>query len=608
MDIPARLLTKNHSATIPSHVLYFDTETEEEKQGAVSIHRMKMAWTCKVEYSSSGEIRSERWMEWKTGAAMCRQIAAVCYEKTALWIFAHNAFFDLQVSGFFEWFTSHGWKLQFVYESGLTYILVIQKDKQTIKIVSSTNYFECSLKKLGVMVGLAKMECDFETVSRADLSVYCKRDVEIVKAAMESYFSFIRRHDLGSFSMTIPSQAMRAFRHRFMKERIWIHSLERVQKLEQSAYFGGRTECFRLGMQENGPFVTLDVNSMYPAVMSRESLPTQLVDVLDQPDVEWLEDALREHCVVSRCQLDTPEPIYAVPHNKRICFPIGQFSTVLTTPGIKIALERGHLVSLGETAVYRKAVLFKEYVQALYRLRMDYKAKDQDTWVYLCKILLNSLYGKWAQKRPLTEIEDCPESEGYRREETLDLVTGQMWLEYQLMNKLVTIQGEEVGRHSFVAISAHITEAARMLLWRLIEQAGTQNVLYCDTDSLKIRECDVNNVHSLIHPTTLGALKVEKTSDTLDIWGLKAYSEDGVRTIKGIPHSAKDLGNHTYSFTHFLKQASHMRKKQITGMISEQMTKKLSLKYQKGVVSPSGQITPFDFGLELPPPRPLAPS
>ena len=605
MDIPARLLTKNHSSVVPSHVLYFDTETEEHRQGELTVHRMKMAWTCTVEYSATGEVRSERWMEWKTSEAMCRQIAGVCYEKTALWIFAHNAFFDLQTSGFFEWFTKHSWELQFVYEAGLTYILVIKKDKRTIKVVSSTNYFQCSLKKLGKMVGLEKLDCDFETVSPADLSIYCHRDVEIVKAAIESYFGFIRRHDLGSFSMTIPSQAMRAFRHRFMPTKIWIHSVERAQKLEQAAYFGGRTECFRLGMQDGGPFVTLDVNSMYPAVMARESVPTQLVDVLDHPDLDWLEDVLREHCVVSRCELDTPEPIYAIHLNKRICFPIGRFSTVLTTPGIQIARARGHLVSLGETAVYKKAVLFRDYVQELYRLRMDYKAKGEETWVYLCKILLNSLYGKWAQKRSLTEVEDCPESEGYRREETLDLVTGKMWLEYQLMNKLVTIQGEEVGKHSFVAISAHITEAARILLWRLIEKAGTQNVLYCDTDSLKVRETDVNNLHSLIHPTTLGALKIEKTSDTLDIWGLKAYSENGVRTIKGIPHSAKDLGNHVYSFTHFLKQASHMRKKQITGMISEEMTKRLNLKYQKGVVLPSGAIAPFDFGHEpLPPLRP----
>ena len=458
------------------------------------------------------------------------------------------------------------------------------------------------------MVGLPKLDCDFETVSRADLSRYCHRDVEIVRAAIESYFNFIRRHDLGSFCMTIPSQALKAFRHRFMPTKIWIHSTVKAQELEQAAYFGGRTECFRLGIQDGGPFVTLDVNSMYPAIMASESLPVQLVDILDHPDLDWLEDALRDHCVVARCQLDTPEPIYAIHHNKRICFPTGQFETVLTTPGIKTALARGHLVSLCETAVYKKAVLFREYVQELYRIRMDYKTAGEETWAYLCKILLNGLYGKWAQKRPITEIEDCKEAEGYRREETLDLVTGQTWLEYQLMNKLVTLQGEEVGKNSFIAISAHITEAARLMLWRLIEQAGTQNVLYCDTDSLKVRERDVNNLHSLIHPTTIGALKVEKTSESLDIWGLKAYSEDGVRTIKGIPHSAKDLGNHTYSFTHFLKQASHMRKKQISGMISEQMTKRLNLKYQKGLVLPSGRIVPFAFGSErlpLQPPEPI---
>ena len=60
MDIQARLLTKNHSSVVPSQVVYFDTETEEERHGELSIHRMKMAWTCKVEYDSKVK---ELWWE-----------------------------------------------------------------------------------------------------------------------------------------------------------------------------------------------------------------------------------------------------------------------------------------------------------------------------------------------------------------------------------------------------------------------------------------------------------------------------------------------------------------------------------------------------------------
>jgi hypothetical protein len=343
---------------------------------------------------------------------------------------------------------------------------------------------------------------------------------------------------------------------------------------------------------------------MYPYIMSRESVPTALVDFLEAPDLPWLKDALRDHCVVSRVRLRTDEPIYAVHLNHRVCFPVGEFETVLCTPGIREALKRGHLVSLGETAVYQRAVLFHRFVQDLYQLRMEYKAQHNAVWTYLVKILMNSLYGKWAQRRPLTEIEDVAEPDGYRREEILDLVTGKVFVETQLMNKRITIQGDEPGPGSFVAISAHITEGARILLWRLIETAGQERVLYCDTDSLKLRESDIGLLRPLIHETNLGALKVEKVSEDLDIWGLKAYSESGVWKVKGIPRKAVELGNHVYSYDHFLKQASHLRKRQITGVISEKLVKRLCLEYQKGEVKPDGSVEPFELSLSDPPLRP----
>ncbi|MHA2264786.1 MAG: DNA polymerase, partial [Candidatus Thorarchaeota archaeon] len=561
------------------------TETQEEEKDGVKTHRMKMAWTCRVRYAKSGKAVKQKWIEWRTPEKMCAWIESAVIEKTVLWMFAHNAFFDLQSSGFFPHFTAAGWQLQFYYDQGLTYILVCRKDRRVIKVVSTTNYFACSLAKLGDMAGLPKLEANFETCDRAELSRYCHRDVEIIRAAMESYFAFIRRNDLGSFSMTLPSQSMRAFRHRFMDKKIYIHKHPQVQQLERDAYFGGRTECFQIGKIEGGPVATLDVNSMYPHVMSTQSVPVQLVDYLDQPDVSWLKDALVRHCVVSRCVIETSEPLYA---------------------GLAEALKRGHIVGLGETAAYKKAVLFRRFVEELYRLRQEYQGRGDGVWAFLCKKLMNSFYGKWAQRRPVSEVETVVEPEGYRREEVLDLVTGRTFLEYQLMNRRVTIQDDEPANGSFVAISAHITEAARMLLWSLIEQASPAQVLYCDTDSLKLRERDIGNLNHQLHPTKLGKLKVEKVSEDLTIWGLKAYSEGGQWKIKGIPRRAKARAGHVYEYEHFLGSASHMRRCQMTGMISETMVKRLKLVYEKGIVQSDGSVQPFVFGpLDLPSGRPV---
>jgi len=124
-------------------------------------------------------------------------IERLAVDKSTLTIFAHNAFFDLQAAEFFAIFPEKGWIHDFFYERGLTYILVIRKDDRRINILSTTNFFDLKLKSIGEMIGLEKLNVDFENSTLDELTVYCRCDVEIIKKAVEHYFIFIIKHDLG---------------------------------------------------------------------------------------------------------------------------------------------------------------------------------------------------------------------------------------------------------------------------------------------------------------------------------------------------------------------------------------------------------------------------
>ena len=268
-DYPLRLLRKNHHSTMPSRIVFLDTETEQDQIGDEERHRMDMAWTCSYEKPHKGRAATEVWEFWTKQYPMWKYIEGLARKKTQLYIMAHNIFFDLQVSGFFRYFTRQGWVLEFIFDKGLTYILTIRKDKKTIKLVSTTNYFDTSLKKLGEMIGLPKLDIDFGQATDAERKIYCRRDVEILKVAMLQYIAFLEEHDLGRFSPTRAAQAFAAYRHRFMDAKINIHSDPEIIALEQKAYIGGRCECFSLGIQKGGPFISLDINSMYPYVMKQ---------------------------------------------------------------------------------------------------------------------------------------------------------------------------------------------------------------------------------------------------------------------------------------------------------------------------------------------------
>lgn len=595
VDFPCHALRKNHATGLPHRVIYLDTETTAESYGVYQRHIMKLAWTCAVRYGKDGAVERETWEEWRGGLALCKYLEKACAPETAVYLFGHNVFFDLQASGFFHWFAAWGWICQFYYEKGVTYILIAAKEGRCLKAVSSTNYYECSLKELGSMVGLEKGEVEFASVDSAALSAYCHKDVEILRLGMERYFAFLRTNDLGRFRLSKASQAMAAYRHRFMNTPIFLHHHEEVRKLERESYFGGRVDCFRIGKVEGGPFLSLDVNSMYPFIMATKPVPVRLVDYRTHLELEEIEDVLSTFGCIARVRLNCDLPIYPIRKERRVLYPVGRFSAVLGTAALKDALERGYVEEIQETALYETAVVFSGYVAFFHTLKELYTRENRPADRYLVKKLLNALYGKWAQKRPIVEENVELSYEGYYREEILDLVTGHTEIEWKLLNKWVRLFGEEDTEQTFTAISAAITEQARMYLWSMIEPLYPDRILYCDTDSLKIRESDLAYLTAEVSDGKLGALKVEEKFNSLHIYGPKAYVTERSRVIKGIPKRAEQVGPVSYRYTGFFQQATHQRARLDSGSLTKEVVKTLWLKYDKGTVTADGRVIPFRF-------------
>lgn len=592
-DYDQKLLRKIKSSKMPVKVLYFDTETDDKIAGKYTEHVFKLGWTCFCNYDAEGNTVLEEWNEWHSSNMLANFIDQCASLEKPLYIFAHNIFFDLQCIEFFRRFTKKGYALGFYYDKGMTYILSIRKKRNNIWLLSTTNYFDTRLENVGKFVGLPKLDIDFEESTESELSIYCRRDVEIIKKAMEFYYKFIIKHDLGKFSLTRASQAFSSYCYRFMYRKIYIHSDETVQKLERDAYMGGRVECFRLGEIKGSDFVLLDYNSMFPYVMKIMDVPVKLINYRIEPDLRLVNDILKTFCVVAEVDVKTDVPIYALRNDGKTIFPVGDFRCFLCTEGLKEALLRGHVKKVIRLAVYQKDKIFSEYVDFFYGLKRKYKQEKNDIMVKMTKIFLNSLYGKFAQKCPVQIIEQDYTFEGFYRMETYDLVSHEFEVEYKMFNTKVIERGWVEGDRSFVAISAHITEAARLLLWQLIERVGIDRVLYCDTDSIILHTHNLSRITDLMDDSNLGYLRIDETFKSLTILGLKSYITDTKRVLKGIPKRAVEIEPYLFEYRCFLSQLEHMKKSIEEGVWSYMATRLVQEYYDKGVVNTEGKISPF---------------
>jgi len=225
-------------------------------------------------------------------------------------VFAHNWSFDACVLDTFDILLDRGWTLRQAIIESPPVILAWRRDRASIEMLDTLNFWRMGLAKIGESLGIPKLPMPAMSDSAKVWDIYCRRDVEILRQALHQWWGFLLAHDLGGFARTLAGQAIRAYRHRFMESPILIDDDANALKLGRESYHGGRVEAFRLGRVE-GPVHSLDVNSMYPFVMRKHTYPAVLKRRCRRVTLSELRRWVERYSVVARVELETKRPRFA---------------------------------------------------------------------------------------------------------------------------------------------------------------------------------------------------------------------------------------------------------------------------------------------------------
>jgi len=617
--LPAKIyyIRPNHTTQLPANVLVLDTETEGTYVDDVTVHRMTLGWTWRMHLDDKQEIVRDDWREWGDAESLGDYITGEARAKAPLWVVGSNITFDIFASGLGLYLNNHEWTASIVYDKGLTTILRLDKGTKRLCFLAVQNFLVGGVGSWGAMLGLPKLDVEFGTATQAELSTYCKRDTEITGRAFLEYLRFVEAHDMGGFQHTRASQSFSCWRHRFMHTKVLHYDQISVNQFTRRSYYGGRVESGFIGTIRGEPMVKLDINSMYPAVMRDRLYPTKLVQWVNEPTDAKVEAALADSLVTAEVELDTNEPIYPYRDRGKLLFPLGQFAAHLPTATFRHAWEAGHVTKVRQLMLFDGADLFSGFVDEWYALRQKYQAEGNAIYAQICKLILNSLYGKFGELRE-KEIHrgDDDDREFYRRECTVptelvyeepptfdwrydaadwptsDYVNGTEWSAWG--TSCVTA-GLEEGPHSMPPIAAHVTDYGRMLLWDFMSRVGLDNVLYCDTDSLIIRERHLDTLEAVIDANKLGSLKIEESADYLNVHGPKDYTFGDDTKIKGVRASALEYTPGNWIQSAFPGLYSLMRRGELDGFPIGTMSRARRSVYDKGFVQADGTVRPWTY-------------
>jgi len=261
------------------------------------------------------------------------------------------------------------------------------------------------------------------------------------------------------------------------------------------------------------------------------------------------------------------------------------------------------LLEVHRCALYDEEKVFEPLVDFFHESRHRFRDAGNDAFAGFSKLTLNSLYGKFGQR--ITEYGDAgynpflPDEAGT----TYDLNRGRE-VKYRRLDGLTEIEVSTREAHdAFPAIASYITGAARAYLTQLIDVAGWDHVMYCDTDSLFVDEDDYRALAGCLDMHTLGKLKLEAESCDLTIFAPKRYRFGEKSRSKGVRKDATQLGEGVYAQVQFESFRGAIRSGLTDRVRLHTVIKKLSERYHKGEVQPDGKVLPFVY----PPASPEAP-
>ena len=262
-------------------------------------------------------------------------------------------------------------------------------------------------------------------------------------------------------------------------------------------YFGGRVECFYVGLVDE-PFQVVDINSAYPYAMLQRhpySLTYSVIegDARDEMEYDHVGASFFRVKAVSRGAFPWRDEKQII-EDGALHFPTDDVRREYLISGheLQAAEETGTVEDLEivECSVFDSLIHFRDYVEHFYAERKKAKAEGDKAGDLFAKLMLNALYGRYAMDARRyhdymilpADLIGCLHRDNEKN--WLD-EEGRVWTFGGFFGPHVLAKSpipSDKWRFYNVATAASVTGFVRAFLWRAICQS--EGVLYCDTDSI----------------------------------------------------------------------------------------------------------------------------
>jgi hypothetical protein len=530
---------ENLGSRIPRRWVYLDTEAHLTKVG----DRTEQRWRLGVTSFEHNDNNNATWGEphvqsWFDPLDMWDYISDCARTRCRTIVVAHNIGYDLRLSNALVHLPALGWEIDIMSVGGRNLTVSLRRDTASLVLIDFMAWLPQSLESIGLMVGLGKLPLPDELDTDDVWLARCLTDVEILRRANRTILDWVESGDLGNWQKTGAGMAWTNWRHRHMDHKVLVNADEVARDLEVIGAGTGRCEAWRHGKLSGGPWYEWDLPMAYPSACLDAQLPTMLLGHDWSPVISRYSKPIKGHRALVTATVTTDEPCLPVKSDQGWLWPVGTFTSTWWDGELQLALEFGATAELHHAVLYKAAPALDRWARWVLPIASGSEAAYSPVQVAAARHWARALIGRFGAKYPIWEEYGAAPVPGIELSECYDMETGRQG--HALTVAGISYMGfdEDWVADANPAIMGAVVSECRIRLWRIIQAAGPDNVVYCDTDSVIVNKTGNRVLQSYVDQGHGWGLRTKQTLRSLTIMGPRQMVINGRGRIAGVPNRA----------------------------------------------------------------------
>lgn len=528
----AHYVPHNAVTRVPRSFVYLDSEAHNHatRTGTLQTFRCAVAAHDARHHHRDG-WKDREWLQTLDPRELWEWVDGRTSPKSRTVLVAHNLSYDARICDAFGILPALGWDLKWVQLDGKTTTATWTRDGRTLSMVDSLSWVPLPLDRIGALVDMRKFQLPAWRDTDQAWLARCRRDVEILGEAWRRLMSFVRDDDMGNWKPSGSGQAWAAYRHQHLTHAVLVHEDDDAREAERDAAWAGRAEAWTHGRARGGPFTEWDYSSAYARIGAECEIPVKLIGGTERATLAQYEKATRRYAVLARCHVSCDTPTTPARIDGRVCWPIGEFESVLWENEIELARAHGARVQVDRMWWYKREPALASFCQWVLAT-IDPTNTATDPVVAACvKHWGRSLVGRFgARFSTWAECGEAPWTD-VALGRVFDASTGERYELLHVGRSLRRRTAVEDGPDAVPSVMSWVMAECRVRLWRVMQAAGLSNVVYVDTDAVIVNAAG----HDRLLRAAVPGLRVKGQWNAVTVHGPRQIELGGELRASGVP-------------------------------------------------------------------------